>query len=77
MKERNNGIERRRGRERGEPPRDIAMSLSEQAVKPGRFDKLQLWIRGNCQFLVQYSTIRGKGRVSFKNYQSQKETLKI
>ena len=62
---------------KGEPPRDIAMSLSEQAVKPGRFDKFQLWIRGNCEFLMQYRTIRGKGRVSFKNYQSQKETLKI
>ena len=39
---------------KGEPPRDIAMSLSEQAVKPGRFDKFQLWIRGNCEFLMQY-----------------------
>ena len=37
MDYRNNGTKKGGRRERSEPPGDMTMSLSEQAVKPGRW----------------------------------------
>ena len=64
-------VERRRRREEGEPPRDKVMSLSEQAVNPGRFDKLQITTR-QCEFLFLKGTIWGVIGETFKDNQSQK-----
>ena len=61
------GIQKGRRIERSEPPGDMTMSLSEQAVKPGRFNCFQLRIK-ECQFLKQCSTIWGcRGIVLLKS----------